>query len=274
MDPRLMRLAQSYFAEKEKLQRNLEIEGSLGQFNLELAIDQGERNIERLENLKKQLIEPKDSQMEMEHRHYAKLLDMHCVEVEKERGRIATLAVLREYARIMYTSYKINNALKMVKFMCLEDSPETFKAEIIVELYDLRTFQHQLQEQLQKFPQVLLNESRANKNTVDVCRGFISQVKETMDNDIVLGLCDVFPDALENGDQPKIRSFLADTDILIAELSLIRNGSILHIEHKKLKEHTAPSTQEIIIDSLKKSLFQTKNAILLIIIAWILCFCR
>ncbi|EGT30716.1 hypothetical protein CAEBREN_10852 [Caenorhabditis brenneri] len=270
MDHRLMRLEQNYFAIKGDLRRTLMKEMYESQLKIKDAIDKGEQNIERLESLRKKL---QDSQMGMESWHYADLFDKQCVELEQERERIATCAVLKEYLKIMTLSYLTKNALIIFKLLCLEDSPETFNAAIIGELCDLRTFHYQFQGQLQKFHEVLLNESKANRNTVDVCRGFVSQVKETMDHDIMLGLCEVFPAALENGDLSAIRSFVADTDVLTAELSLIENGSKLQIENKDLKELIAPSTQEVYFDFLKENLFQTKTVILLIIIAWIFCFC-
>lgn len=313
-DPRMRRLGENHRREKQELQRSFDEERREIQYKLENAITEGKRNIERLENekkkteqkredelrkyenekkemeekyekalgklrtnesdLRKQLIEQKKNQIEMEHRHYAELLDKQCVELEKERERIATVAVMKEYLKIMNTSYEAKDSLKMIKLYCLEDCPESFKPKICFELDNLLASREKFWDQSQKFPEFLLNEPNANQNCVDACRGFISQVKGTMDHDMMLGICGVLPAALENGDQSKIRSFGANAEVLATKLSSIKDGSKLQIESKNLKELTAPSTQEVFIDFLKESVLQTKTAILLIIITWILCFCR
>ncbi|CAL2043417.1 unnamed protein product [Caenorhabditis brenneri] len=313
-DPRMRRLGENHRREKEELQRAFEEERRQTELKLENVINEGKQNIERLENekkkteqkrenelrkyenekkkmeekyeravrqlrtsevnLRKQLIEQKKSQMEMERRHYAELLDKQCVELEKERERIATVAIMKEYLKIMNTSYEAKVSLEMIKLYCLEDSSESFAAKIRFELDNLSAFREKFRDQFERFPQFLLDEPNANRTTVDACRGFISQVKDTMDHEKMLGICGVLPDALENGDQSAIRSFGADAEVLATELSNIKNGSKLQIENKDLKELTAPSTQEVFADFLKESLFQTKTVILLIIIAWILCFCR
>lgn len=225
------------------------------------------------EDLRKQLIEQKKSQMEMERRLYAEFLDKQSVELEKEKERMSTVAVLKEFLALMKTSNETVDSLKMIKVYCLEGSPESFQADINFELDSIRVLREKIHDQFFTFDQFLLNEPKAHHMTVSSCRSFIAQVKQSMDHEKILGLCGVLPTALENGDRAAIKSFGAYAQGLVEELSLIKNQSKLQIENKTLKELTALSTQEIAIEFLKDSQFQVKTVILLIIIAWILCFC-
>ncbi|EGT30988.1 hypothetical protein CAEBREN_09199 [Caenorhabditis brenneri] len=260
-DPRQKILREKHQREKQELQQKFEAEQRKTQTELENVIKEGQRKIGRLENekketeqkreielrkyedemkkmadeyksameqhkttetdLKKQLIDQKKSQMQKEHQFFAQLLNKQVAELEKERERTSTVAVLKHFLTIMQTSHEAMESLSMVKIYCIESSPASHQAHINFELDNLRGLREKFRDQYQKFPQFLLNEPKANRNTVESCRHCITQVDQHINDDMIRELCGLLPSALENGNQLRIKNCGRDAKFLASELKLI-----------------------------------------------------
>ncbi|CAL2043415.1 unnamed protein product [Caenorhabditis brenneri] len=273
-DPRQKTLRENHRREKEELQRAFNADQQKLQTGLENVIKEGNQKIERLEkekreteqkrenelkkhenemkkmtdefekateqnrttetDLRKQSIEQKKSQMEKQHQFFAQLLNKQVAELEKERERTSTVAVLKTFLTVMKTSHEVIESLSMVKIYCIESSPTLHQAVINFELDNLRALREKFQDQFQKFPQFLLNEPKANRNTVESCRHYISQVDQHINEDMMRELCGVLPSALENGNHLRIKNCARDAEFLVSELKIIHGKkSKLLIDYSK-----------------------------------------
>lgn len=153
------------------------------------------------EELRNQMFEEARTQRQLEFQETLATAEKMNDYLERKYSYEATLGIVKQYLKIMDTIGNTTERLREIQVLCTGELNDDMKCDSEFYLKEISKSKNDFKNQVNKFQQLVINNTNAHQETVQLCREYLQKFETLIESQDFVKLCVQLPYAMKSNNE-------------------------------------------------------------------------